>query len=277
LTAAAGIATSAIVRQDPKAETRPAEPASRPDVTPEQFEQLLAKEGIRLDRDRGLVAVRGRFCSPKQPLEYLITAPHGSHYESLVAIDAKPSILAAALMAIGFDDKGSKMPVRKPAVPRPSDAELAEGKKLLYDVEPAVGEKVHIYVEWNDVRGFQRHRLESLVFERIEGRTIRNLGFVFVNSAMLTPRNPKERQAYAADLDGNFLSCSSGGQPVLVYTQPHPYATEGDFEIYQPNWTLVPSEALPVVVLLSRNSLDTPLVKDMTPPESAPASRPADK
>lgn len=273
LAAALVFATGAGAGQDPRGESRPSPQGG--DAAHATFDAALASQGIVVDRGRGLVAVKGKFCAPKQPLEYLITAPHGSHYESLVAIEARPSRLAAALLSIGVKEEG-KMPLRKPKQPKPSDAELAAGA-LLYEVEPATGDRIHIYIEWNDDRGFQRHRLESLVFERPEGRTIPNDGFVFINSTILTPRNAKESPAYAADVDGDFLGCSAGGSPVLVVPKPHPYATEGDFEIYQPNWTLVPSEPLPVVVILSKSRLDAPLFPNLATPESAPASAPAVK
>src|SRR6516162_9926513 len=59
-----------------------------------KLDAFLAGQGVAVDRERKLVSIRGRFCSPKQPLEYLVTAPHGSHYESLVAVDARPSDVA---------------------------------------------------------------------------------------------------------------------------------------------------------------------------------------
>lgn len=240
------------------------------------FEEMLAKQGVVIDRKQGVVALRGQFNSPKQPLEYLVTAPRGSHYESLIAIAARPSDVAAALLSLGVD-QGSR-PRRMPREKKPDTgappvaADPTIPDTLPFVVEPGKGGGVFLYVEWNDDRGFHRHRIEDLVFERPEGRTIKHERFVFSNSLMLQPRSKREVETYAANADGNFASCGFAGEPVLAYPSPHPMAMEGDFEIYQPNWTLVPSEPCPVTLLLAKEELEKPLVPEMAPP---PASAPA--
>jgi hypothetical protein len=234
------------------------------------FDRDMEQQGVFIDRAKKLIAVRGKFNSPKQPLEYLMTAPRGSHYESLIAIEAKPSHVAAAILSFGIDE--GTAPVRKLKEKKPTEDEMKAGATI-YDVDRGAGGGVYIYVEWYDPRGFHRNRIEDLVFERPEGRTIPNAKFIFKNSMMVEPRTPREVSTYAANIDGNFASCGFGGAPVLCYPQPHPYAMEGDFEIYQPNWTLVPSEPLPVTVVMSCEELDKPLVAKAAPPESMPAAK----
>jgi hypothetical protein len=282
---AAALAPGAL-RQDPKnpkpTETRPAADRPPQKIASEaetaemrsQFDRAMAEQGVAIDRERKLVSVRGRFSSPKQPLEYLVTAPHGSHYESLISVDVRPSNVAAALFSLGLTEGNG--PTRKLKSPRPTDEELASGATI-YEVVPGSGDRVYLYVEWTDDHGYHRHRIEDLVFERPEGRTIPNLGFVFVNSTMLEPRSKREVPAYAANVDGNLVSCGFASQPVLAFPKPHPYAMEGDFEIYQPNWTLIPSDPLPVVLSFSKDPLERPLNSAMTP-ESQPApSRPSNR
>lgn len=272
--AAAAVAGLAAQGSKPAPDRPPAEVAGEAgsEELRARFDRFMAERGISIDRALGVAAIRGRFCSPKQPLEYLVTAPRGSHYESLIAVEARPSDVAAALFSLGIGE--GKPPARKPKDPRPSEAELAAGATI-FDVVPGTGDRVHLYVEWVDDRGFHRHRIEDLVFERPEGRTIPNEGFVFANSLMLQPRSQREVPTYAANADGNLVSCGFSSAPVLSFLRPHPYAMEGDFEIYQPNWTLVPSEPLPVVLLFAKAPLEKPLLASM-PPESRPASRPAE-
>lgn len=237
-----------------------------------KFDETMEKQGIVIDRERKLVALRGKFNAPKQPLEYLITAPRGSHYESLVSIEARPSMISAALIALGVEE--GKAPVKKLKETRPTEEEQKNGATI-YDVTAGVGGGVYIYIEWNDDRGFHRHRIEDLVFERPEGRTIPNAKFIFLNSIMLEPRTAKESPAYEANISGNFCTCGFSAAAVLTYPKPHPYAMEGDFEVYQPNWTLVPSEQCGVTVILSVDELLSPMIAKVTPPPaSAPASRP---
>jgi hypothetical protein len=233
----------------------------------------MEKAGIAIDRGRRLLAVRGQFNAPRQPLEYLVTAPRGSHYESLIQVAAKPSDIAAGLLYLGVER--GEPPAKRPKSPPPSEEERSAGV-LPYEVLPGTGGGVFVYVEWNDDRGFHRHRIEELVFERPEGRTIPHGRFLFVNSAILEPRSSKETRAYAADLDGNLVTCGFGGAPVLAYVKPHPFALQSDYEIYQPNWTLVPSETSGVTLILSAEELVTPLLPRMAPPPaSLPASGPA--
>lgn len=238
------------------------------------FDKKMEAEGIVIDRAAGLIAFRGKFSSPKQPLEYLITAPKGSHYESLISIEVRPSYLAAALISMGVEQ--GKPPVRKAKAVKPTDEELQRGATV-YDVEPGSGGGVYIYVEWNDSRGFHRNRLEDLIFERPEGQTLANGKFIFANS-MMVPVNPKsETTAYEADLTGNFCTCGFGNGAVLAYVKPHAYAMEGDFEVYQPNWTLVPSEQAGLTVFLSLKEMSAPWMERMAPPPAVkPASAPAD-
>ncbi len=231
----------------------------------------MESAGVVIDRERKLVALRGRFCAPRQPLEYLVTAERGSHYESLVAIDARPSDVAAALHSLGVE-KGTG-PVRKPKETKPTAEEIAAGATP-YDVIAGTGDGVLVLVEWNDDRGFHRHRIEDLVFERPEGRTIPHARFVFVDSMMLEPRSSRDVLTYGSNADGNFGSCGFGGAPVIAYPKPHPFAMEGDFEIYQPNWTLVPSEPLPVTLLLGAEDPVVPLVPRLAPPAYVPPKAP---
>lgn len=264
-------------RPAPTPDSPPRETAQKSSATAElrkKFDETMESRGIVIDRERRLVAMRGRFNAPKQPLEYLITAPKGSHYESLVSIDVKPSDIAATLMAL--DVQEGKPPVRKLKDPKPTEEEMKNGATL-YDVLPATGGGVFIYVEWNDDRGFHRHRIEDLVFERPEGRTIPNGRFIFINSMMTEPRLKNEGVYYEANLSGNFCTCGFSAGAVLTYPKPHPYAMEGDFEVYQPNWTLVPSEQLPVTLILAAEELSAPLIPRIAPPPALPASAPASR
>ncbi|MFN0206771.1 MAG: YdjY domain-containing protein [Planctomycetota bacterium] len=259
-----------------KGETRPADrpPAdivkekAATDALRAMFDREMEQQGVFIDRARKLIALKGKFNSPKQPLEYLITAPRGSHYESLIAIEAKPLNVAAAI--ISFNVNPGTGPVRKLKEKKPTEEEMKAGATS-YEVEKGTGDGVFIYVEWNDDRGFHRNRIEDLVFERTEGRTILNAKFIFTNSMMIEPRASRDIPTYAANADGNFASCGFGGAPVLTYPKPHPYAMDGDFEVYQPNWTLVPSDPLPVTVILSCEELLQPLIERAAPPASAPA------
>ncbi|HKD99639.1 MAG TPA: YdjY domain-containing protein [Planctomycetota bacterium] len=259
-------------------EPRPAGSTPPSGDAAESMDRRWAEAGVVVDRRQRIVAVRGRFNSPKQPLEYLVTAPHGSHYESLVAIAAKPSEIAAALISLGVDTGTPPKRVRKPAPAASAPARKGAGgmDDIPFEVVPGAGGGVYLYVEWNDDHGFHRHRIEDLVFERIEGRTIPHARFVFANSELLSLRPRNDATAYAADLDGNFASCGFGGSPVLAYPTPHPYAMESDLEIYQPNWTLVPNDELPLTLLFACEDMESPLVPSMKPPPaSAPASRTA--
>ncbi|MBI3820202.1 MAG: hypothetical protein HY286_16020 [Planctomycetes bacterium] len=264
----------------------PSRPAPVPDQPPKavvkekastdelriQFDRDMEKQGIVIDRSRKLAAIRGRFNAPKQSLEYLITAPHGSHYESLISIDARPSNIAASLISLNIDEGSA--PERKLKNPKPTEDELKNGATI-YDVTSGFGGGVFIYIEWNDDRGFHRHRIEDLVFERPEGRTIPNAKFIFINSVMTEPQSKRDVPMYDANISGNFCTCGFNRGSVLTYPKPHPYAMEGDFDVYQPNWTLVPSEQLPVTLILSAEELLQPLIPAIAPPPtSAPASRP---
>src|SRR5262245_25378442 len=102
-----------------------AKDATKDDAVRAELERRLEEKGVTIDRARKLVALRGRFNAPRMPLEYLITAPHGSDYESLLSIGATPSDVATALYYLGVET--ATPPVRKRKEKPPTQEELQAG------------------------------------------------------------------------------------------------------------------------------------------------------
>jgi len=64
--------------------------------------RTFAEAGIELDLEARSLSIEAEVGRPDQLLEYLLINPRGKGHEALLVTEVKPSLLNAALLALGF-------------------------------------------------------------------------------------------------------------------------------------------------------------------------------
>ena len=231
-------------------------PRQDPPDAPQDVFAALAQSGIDLDLDRGTVSVPATFLILDDWLEYLIVTPQGKAHESLFQTSVRPSLLNAAILALGLEP-GKRMRWEN-RVPQPTETELAEGVRPVLAVAPT-GPQLFLYAEWTDGDEVYRYRVEDLVLKSNSRTAMDRTGWVFV-SAPFVPDHPRpdqeRREVFGADRDGNIASLCFFANETHLLSSPDPDA------IHQTIWTanpfLCPDKDTACTLIFSKERLVTP-------------------
>lgn len=217
----------------------------------------LARAGVLLDIERGLIQLDGRICQVYEPLEYLVVvAGRGKEHEALVKVDGvSATALNTAMKLTGVvEGRNGRFIPRDPPL---TEEEYAAGE-LPYRVEPASGDGFYLYLAWEQDSGSggverRFYRAEDLVLNVRGDRTYQRGRWVYLGSRFVKPHRDAP-EMFAAEAEGNLVS--------LVYFDPANHLLTGaDAEadnqyIWYPNVFLLPELGHPVKLLLSRDQLD---------------------
>ena len=243
------------------------EPAVQVDDAREALLASLDEQGVRLDLERGLVAIDVDVLARFQPLEYLLVGPMGQTHESLFGTRVQPSVLNAALLLLGVQQGTNARWVELPPdAPDAGDPQAdvndgssgppagdLRGPRPRYRIEPPTGDGLYLYAAWSVGEEQFLYRAEDLVANVDVGRALTRHRFVFLGSKWIRPR-PDEELAFAADLEQNLVNVAffRAGHTLLTAAVPEAEAED----VWFANHWLVPEEGSGVRLVFAREPLD---------------------
>lgn len=224
-----------------------------PSESPRDVLDALAKSGIDLDLEQGTVSVPATFLILDDWLEYLIVTPQGKSHESLFQTEVRPSLLNAAILALGLEPGERMQWVDRD--PPPTEEEMEAGVRPIVPVAPK-GPELFLYAEWTSGDEVYRYRVEDLVLKSNSRTAMERTGWVFVSSPFVLdhPRPGQERrEVFGADRDGNIASLCFFANETHLLSSPDPDA------VHQTIWTanpfLCPAKDTPCTLIFSKKRL----------------------
>ena len=219
----------------PDVEPAPAEPPAEPPARPRDLTR------ITVDVKQKTITIEGRFCLDKGILDYLAVVSGGREYESLVALNAKPSRLHAGLLAIGAEPGPTEERLEEMKKDPPKDRELPE----------RAGTKLSVAVEWTNADG----KAESMSVSRfLTNRATKEEAEVapWVFTGSYFSKHPETgEQFYAADADEVLFAVFSTPAAVANFTRDRGNPYDGMDTGYEVNAKLVPKKGTPCKVVIS--------------------------
>ena len=196
-------------------------------------------DGLRVDRESRIVAVRAWVCLDRGWLEQVLCRPGTREHESLMVTDVAPSSIHAALLLIGLEPG------------RPGRWIEEEGEIRL---TPPVGDSVDVMVRYEGDRsdGVIDVPVTDWIADVATKRTHPRVPYIFAGSLMY--EEVQGDSNYAADHSGSVIGLVTFGDELLGAMEVIPDAES----IRAPEW-VVRTEAIAavgteVLVLLSPSS-----------------------
>lgn len=192
---------------------------------PSELKKLHPVQPVWLDRKHHQVVLLGEVCKADYPLEFFATY-RARGYESVVVIDAKPSIVHAALLALGA------LPGH-PATVQPR-------------FEPASGSEIVVLVRWKDKDG---HRQQTNAREWIRDRKTKkplDLDWVFAGSRIWKEEDTG-KTVYQADTAGDLIAVLN--VPAATLDLPIQSASAIESRLFEAFAERMPPSGTPVTIL----------------------------
>jgi hypothetical protein len=208
----------------------------------------LLQGRVTLFENEGRIETTGVICQNEVLLEWLLVCKGGKTHESVVLLDCRPSLLNAALLALGYRP-GLGARVLPAAKENPPGGVAVEGDLVYY---PPQGERVHVYLEWTEDGKSVRRRVEECIRNVETGKTMEPAGWVYLGSRFAR-LEPGGREVFVADVTRDVAAIwhSFEGNAVLDYAG---IAGKDDHTHYAIREKLPPKGA-PVKIVLSREAL----------------------
>jgi len=230
--------------------------------------------GLRVFPQQGRIEVDAFVNLNRCPtLEFMACTKRGKTHETLLRFECDPQHLHLALLLLGLE-------------PTPQVGE--EGEQIALEK----GERVVIDAAWwtrhtpagdesapAPVNGVVRRRVEDMIFDQREQRSMPRVGWVFTGSQMVKVPAPPDwetlKEVYAASYEGNIVATYH--HPFVILDTP--LIEGGDDTVYIPFTSRVPEKGTPVTVHIriveeeELKELEATQRKYSKPPP--PASRPA--
>ncbi len=225
----------------------------------------LSESGVRLDLERGRCAIDARVLARYQPLEYLLVGERGQAHESLFGTEVEASLLNTALLLLGaepgqnarwvevesdeaegtVENDGLGGPPAEPEDERPAPKRFA--------IEPPEGDGFYLYAAWVEDDETYLYRVEDLIANVEEARSMRRHRFVFLGSKMIQPRQDSAEEVFAADLEQNLINVAYFRAGHTLLTTATSAASSED--AWFANHWLVPGEGKTVRLVFSRSRI----------------------
>ena len=204
----------------------------------------LAKEGVRVDLERGVVGIAASVLIKNELLEYLLVAPNGQAHESLFLTQVRPSLVNAALLLTGVE------PGQNAHFEPDGNGPDGRPRRRVY---PPSGDGFYLYAAWREGAETFFYRVEDLVRNLERGRALRSQRWVFLGSRFAPPM-PGKPEAFLADIEGNLVNLSFFFQGNTLLTA----ATEEceSQSIWAANEWLLPPSGEPVHLFFARQPLE---------------------
>jgi hypothetical protein len=186
------------------------------------------------------VRVRGEALRVDMPLEFICVVTGTADHEALLRTRARPSVVHAALLAIGLEPG------------RPLRFNEAAGRWLAPEGPP-----MKIEIEWEQDGEVRRERVGRLIRNIRTGQAMPQRRFVFVGSQMVRMRDG--RQTYAADGTGQIVSLVNFEYPIIDVAELASNANE-TLE-WETDPATAPPAGTPVTMILSPIGGDAPATR----------------
>ena len=223
--------------------------------------ELLQAQGLKLDVARGLLGVPVSVAIKHDLLEYLLVGPEGKGHESLFGSAVKPSLINAALLALGAK-AGQNAAWIEPTEEQPARLILPSGDGF------------YLYVAWRELDEVYLYRIEDVISNVLTGRSMRRHRWVYLGSRFASPR-PGEPEVFVADATQNIINLSFFYSGNTLLTAALPECQEQT--IWTANSPLLPSTSENVQLIFSKqrlSALDAEWVSQLPRVEpSAPAPK----
>lgn len=188
--------------QDPATPPEPRPEAQEPEKALAQMLRQFEEAGIALDTKAGMLSVPVVVNNPPDPLEYVLIHRKGKKHEALFVTEAQPSLINAALLALGYQP--GKNVDYKEKDPLPTREEMEAGADWV-DVFPPEGMELWMTVRWKDEDGEHEEALETLVMDRTTGKEVVSARWIYLGGR-IAPLYRGEPPVYVADYEGNLVS-----------------------------------------------------------------------
>jgi len=182
---------------------KPDRPASAPATAPPQSPEKPKSKTIETDKEARRLTVMGQFIGASGVIELGACAKGGKTYLASVVLDARPSEIAEAMKALGFE------PGQVPTV------DLKNGT-----ASAPQGPKVIIYVEWETAlregKVVRRIRLEHLFWERAGDRLLPDSPWLYAGGQRVRAEG-SDSELFTADLSGSVATTNRLDTSALFY------------------------------------------------------------
>jgi hypothetical protein len=192
---------------------------------PEDLIKLHPVYPVWIDNKNKQVILIGSVCKANYPLEFFATYPDRG-YESVVVIYARPSIIHAALLALG----------------------AKSGKPVQYDPKfiPPSGAEVGIDVSWKDQNGKRQKARAQDWIRDIKTKKQLDVNWVFAGSMFWEDKETGEK-SYLADR-GDFISVLN--LPTALLDVPIQSASAIESRLFEGFIERLPPPGTPVTLIL---------------------------
>jgi len=213
------------------------------------LQTALAAAGVRLDLERGLLALPCEVDITDDLLEYLLVGPNGAAHESLLVTHAQPSLVNAALLALGLEPGRNVRYV--PREPQPTLEEIRAGARR-YDIELPSGPGLHFHLGWREGAETYFFRIEDLIANGRTRRAMQRHQWTYIGSRFIAA--PGGGEVFAADSTQNLINIAFFQEGNTLFTAGLEECT--DQTIWAANPWLVPETGMPVLLVAAREPLD---------------------
>lgn len=274
-------------------EGRPAAaPAAAPDddarrAAIERLLASLAAEGVHLDLAAGHVAVGAQVLMRDQLIEHVLVGPGGASHEALFSTEVTPSLLNAAVLALGTtpgrnatwhlrETPASEKPAggtpatetpatESPAVEQDRPGDGRGDDRPEYRIEPPSGDGLYLHAGWREGDEVYFFRVEDLIANLETGRSMPRHRLVFLGSRLaVIPGMPPElsgaapgeppREVFVADFERNLVNLIYFADGNTLFTCVHGDTNRQD--IWAANIWNLPEMQEPVLLVFSRTPLE---------------------
>jgi hypothetical protein len=214
----------------------------------EDLRKELQAGGVTLLDKEGRVEVAGKICQNEVLVEWLMVCPGGKTHESLVVLDCRPSLLNAALIALGYKPGEGAVAMPKGSDNPPGGTPIDED--MVY--YPPQGQRVYVTLEWKDGDKTIRRRAEECIRNSQTGKPLDSNGWVYVGSRFAR-LEPKGSDAFVPDVTRDVAAVwhSFEGEAII----DNPGLDGRDDHIHFPITELLPPRGTPVKIIFSREPL----------------------
>lgn len=216
----------------------------------DSLEELLGAEGIELDRGAGAVSIPATMLVTRELLEYLLVGPAGSAHESLLATEATPSLVNAAILAAGVEE--GKNAYWEAVEPFPTEEEIANGAEHHRLVLPE-GDGVLPYLAWREGKEVYLVRVEDALCDLAIGRSMRRHRWVFIGSRFATLRKGGP-EVFVADEEQNLINLTFFTEGNTLVTAALPECETQT--IWRANDWILPPRGESVRLILAHEALE---------------------
>jgi hypothetical protein len=199
--------------------------------------------GVTMLPDKAGVEITGKVCQEEGILDFLGVVAGGREYESVLSLDVKPSVLHAALLAMGAKPGPTSAYIEWK---KKKDAEAGQPVKAL---EP--GSKLKITLSWKTPEGLTKEiPATSALFNR-KTKTAEPESNAWIFSGSYFAKTLEEKTVYVADEEGAVIGVVTEPGAVINLSQDAGNPYDSPDEGFVPNKKDMPPRGTTLVVRIS--------------------------